>query len=163
LADFELDLKLSTGQSHSTTSRGEITEGTFDGKPDSCKRHPQVLSYIVSLRIQVLVTHHVELVIPSAQYFVRMLDGRIDTQGTVTELQSRGLLDSIVLEAQAAEEPEVVTAEELAIVANTSETDNALPDDGTVKSKRPKKLVEDEARASGSVKWRVYKAYLQAT
>jgi hypothetical protein len=110
------------------------------------------------------VTHHVELVIPSAQYFVRMLDGRIDTQGTVTELQSRGLLDYIVLEAQAAEEPEVVTAEELAIVANTSDTDNTLLDKGTInKSRKPKKLVEDEARASGSVKWRVYKAYLQAT
>jgi hypothetical protein len=106
------------------------------------------------------VTHHVELVIPSAQYFVRMLDGRIDTQGTVAELQSRGLLDSIVLEAQAAEEPEVVTAEELTIVANTSETNNALLDNGTIN--KPKKHVEDEVRASGSVKWRVYKAYLQA-
>jgi hypothetical protein len=103
-------------------------------------------------------------VIPSAQYFVRLLDGRIDTQGTVAELQSRGLLDSIVLEAQTVEEPEVVTAEELAIVANTSETSNALLEEGTInKSKKPKKLVEDEARASGSVKWKVYKAYLQAT
>lgn len=41
-------------------------------------------------RTVVLVTHHVELVLPGAGYLVRMLDGRVDVQGTVKALRERG-------------------------------------------------------------------------
>ena len=54
---------------------------------------------------QILVTHHVELVLPGANYLVRMLDGRIDLQGSVQELQDRGLLEVIAADAAAEEEP----------------------------------------------------------
>jgi hypothetical protein len=93
-----------------------------------------------------------------------MLDGRIDTQGTIAELRSRGLLDALVHEAQAEEVPEVVTAEDLAAVV---EEDKGASDKANTtteaKPKKPKKLIEDEARATGGVKWKVYKAYLKAT
>ena len=56
-------------------------------------------------RTVVLVTHHVELVLPGTYYLVRMLDGRIDVQGTVKDLRSSGMLDNITLEA-AVEETE---------------------------------------------------------
>ncbi|PVF92969.1 hypothetical protein CPB86DRAFT_743436 [Serendipita vermifera] len=116
---------------------------------------------LMANRTVILVTHHVDLVLPSAQYFVRMLDGRIDTQGTIAELRSRGVLEALVHEAQAEEVPEIVTAEELAAVV---EEDKGNSNDETdAKPKKPKKLVEDEARATGGVKWKVYKTYLKAT
>lgn len=90
-----------------------------------------------------------------------MLDGRIDTQGTPEELQSRGLLDVLVHEAQA-EEPTVVSAEELAAVV----AGDANPDENagaTAKPRKPKKMIEDEARATGRVKFSVYKSYLKAS
>lgn len=121
---------------------------------------------LMANRTVVLVTHHVELVLSSAHYFVRMLDGRIDIQGTVTDLQSDGRLEIFVHEAEANAEPEVVTAEELAVAA-TEDTQEAVDGDSNKaapsKKKQAKKLVEAEARARGSVKWKVYKAYLVAT
>ena len=86
-----------------------------------------------------------------------MLDGRIDTQGTPEELRSRGLLDELVHESQAEEEPVVVSAEELATVVEGDVGEE------TVKAKKPKKLIEDEARATGRVKFSVYKSYLKAS
>ena len=48
--------------------------------------------------MQILVTHHVELVLPGAYYLVRMLDGRIDTQGTIKELQAQGVLERVAVQ-----------------------------------------------------------------
>lgn len=92
-----------------------------------------------------------------------MLDGRIDIQGTTSDLRARGLLDVLVHDAQAEEEPAVVTADELVIAANNDSGTRMLGDSTLGKSKKPRKLVEDEARATGSVKWKVYKTYLKAT
>jgi len=91
-----------------------------------------------------------------------MLDGRIDTQGTPDELKSRGLLDVLVHESQAEEEPVVVSAEELAAVV---EGDTEVGPDATdaTKTKKPKKLIETEARATGRVKFGVYNSYLKAS
>lgn len=117
---------------------------------------------LMANRTVILVTHHVELVLPYSQYFVRMLDGRIDTQGTPGELQSRGILDVLVHESQAEEQPTVASAEELAaIVEGDEETQNDIK--ANDKPKKPRKLVEDEARATGRVKFHVYKSYLKAS
>ena len=70
--------------------------------------------------VQVLVTHHVELVLPGAYYLVRMLDGRIDTQGTIQDLRANGILDDIA----PAEELEA-HKEELAVEAANLEIDSA--------------------------------------
>lgn len=43
-----------------------------------------------------LISHHVELLLPSTDYLVRILDGRVDIQGTCQELRERGDLDGMV-------------------------------------------------------------------
>ncbi|KAJ6615389.1 multidrug resistance-associated ABC transporter [Mycena sp. CBHHK59/15] len=120
-----------------------------------CLRGP-----LLANRTVILVTHHVELVLPGAHYLVRMLDGRIDAQGTVKELRAQGVLEAIEHEAAV----EVKKEEELVVVAETVANDD---DADTVKepaaTKKPRKLVEDEHREIGSVKWTVYKSYLQAS
>ena len=90
-----------------------------------------------------------------------MLDGRIDTQGTVKELRSRGVLDDIThdetVEAHK-EEQAVETAEKAA--DPIEEVENGTPAE---QMKKPRKLIEDEKRETGGVKWNIYKTYLKAS
>jgi hypothetical protein len=92
-----------------------------------------------------------------------MLDGRIDTQGTLTELRAQGVLDDIAnseevkvheVEQQAA--AETPNAEEIAAEA----VEGARPAEET---KKPRKLVKDEEREEGGVKWNIYNTYLKAS
>ncbi|KZT57684.1 hypothetical protein CALCODRAFT_273206 [Calocera cornea HHB12733] len=115
-------------------------------------------------RTVVLVTHHVELVLPAAHYLVRMLDGRIDTHGTTKELREKGILSQIVVEetATAKEEDKKADAEEgkdPEVIA--VEAANGTPLEA-VKPKKARRLVEDETKAEGSVDWRIYSSYLVA-
>jgi len=88
-----------------------------------------------------------------------MLDGRVDTQGTVKDLRSQGVLDNITqdstLQAESKEK-----AVESAIPADTEVDDGTKPIDI---AKKPRKLVKDEHRESGGVKWTIYKTYLKAS
>lgn len=86
-----------------------------------------------------------------------MLDGRIDTQGTVKDLRASGVLEFIAQDAEAdlKEEEPVTTGE------TPEEGDPAAP--ATDEAKKPRKLIKDEHRESGGVKWSVYKAYLKAS
>ena len=54
------------------------------------------LGPLIKNRTVILVTRHVELVLTSAYYLVRMLE--IDIQGTAKELRERGALAAITLE-----------------------------------------------------------------
>ena len=117
-----------------------------------------------SFKFQVLVTHHVELVLPGTYYLVRMLDGRIDVHGTVKELRSRGVLESVIQDAESdpnkspEDESNSVTEE-----ANKDEVEGEPVAVRDTKTKKPRKLVKDEERESGSVKWITYKTYLKAS
>ncbi|KAG7085320.1 hypothetical protein E1B28_013860 [Marasmius oreades] len=112
-------------------------------------------------RTVVLVTHHVDLVLPGAHYLIRMLDGRIDTQGTIKDLRSQGLLEGIASEAGIeAHREQVAVAEEEGKAKATPEPE--VPGDAG-EQKKPRKLVKDEHRETGSVKWRIYKKYLEAS
>ncbi|KAH9924948.1 multidrug resistance-associated ABC transporter [Amylocystis lapponica] len=122
---------------------------------------------LLAHRTVILVTHHVELVLPGAHYLVRMLDGRIDTQGTVKELRERGVLDDI-----AQDESVEVHKEEQAVEAAEQEADAeidaAAEGDGETakpaeKTKKARKLIEEEKREIGGVKWSIYKTYLEAS
>lgn len=64
---------------------------------------------------QILVSHHVELLLPSADYLVRILDGRIDAQGTPAELRAAGELEGLIAleEAEAIKEEPTVTDEDV--------------------------------------------------
>lgn len=109
---------------------------------------------------QVLVTHHVELVTPGAHYLVRMLDGRIDTQGTIEELRAQGVLGSIMEDENITFEQEEPLVSIEVIEHRVPLEVKGKPSDGT---KKPRKLVEDEHRAEGSVKWNIYNTYLKAS
>ncbi|KAG6334903.1 hypothetical protein ID866_4184 [Astraeus odoratus] len=89
-------------------------------------------------RTVILATHQVELVLPAASYLVHMMDGRINAQGSVNELQSRGLLG--VIPRQPTQDPR-----EQVVQPN----------------KKPHML--DEPIESGGVKLSTYLAYFQAS
>jgi hypothetical protein len=99
----------------------------------------------------------VELVLPGAYYLVRMLDGRIDTQGTVKELQAQGYLKGIAHDAV------VETHKEELAVAETASISIEESLEAMEISKKPRKLVKDEHREVGAVKWSIYKSYLRAS
>ncbi|OJA13396.1 hypothetical protein AZE42_08993 [Rhizopogon vesiculosus] len=112
-------------------------------------------------RTVVLVTHHVELVLPGTYYVVRMLDGRIDTQGTAKDLRAQGVLDNIAQDSAAEvkeEEPVAATEAPVETQGDLDETDK--PADA---KKKPRKLIKDEHRETGGVKWSIYNAYLKAS
>lgn len=89
-----------------------------------------------------------------------MLDGRIDTQGYVKELRAKGILDEIAQDESIAahkEEQEAEATEEVATPVDVEE--EVQP----VSTKKARKLIEDEKRETGSVKWSIYKTYLKAS
>lgn len=86
-----------------------------------------------------------------------MLDGRIDTQGTVKELRAQGVLEHITQDSEAE-----VKQEEL-VVAAEAPVDQSPVEPAKDGSKKPRKLIKDEHRESGGVKWSVYNAYLKAS
>lgn len=124
------------------------------------------------------MTHHVELVLPGAAYLVRMLDGRVDTQGTLADLRARGVLEQIAHadSADAAPGPEPAQAAE-----EFTPVEAVLLDDGGdgeapgavvaeakdvakgAEARKPRKLIKDEKREEGGVKWEIYKTYLKAS
>jgi hypothetical protein len=85
-----------------------------------------------------------------------MLDGRIDAQGTIKELRAQGILEEITHDASVDAKTEEVDAAEIKAVEEPS----AEP--GT-DVKKPRKLIKDEHREEGGVKWSVYKRYLKAS
>ena len=111
-------------------------------------------SYVYGLTVvQVLVTHHVDLVLPGADYLVRMLDGRIDTQGNIKELRVQGVLEYVTDDAAVeAHIQEIVVAD--AVIEGESQEKEV---------KKPRKLVKDEHQEEGGVKWNIYKTYLKAS
>ncbi|KAJ7041095.1 P-loop containing nucleoside triphosphate hydrolase protein [Mycena alexandri] len=115
---------------------------------------------LLSNRTVILVTHHVELVLPSAHYVVRVLDGRIDAQGTVQELNTQGVLEVITHEAAVEVNNKKIPAVD---VAGDIPTVDLKPLIAPTNERKPRKLVEDERREIGSVKWSVYQTYLSAS
>jgi len=79
-----------------------------------------------------------------------MLDGRIDHQGAVDDLGARGILGDITRVAGVEvpkEEPETPRLKE-----DTKQRKASW---------KPRKLVEDEHREIGGVKWSIYQSYLK--
>lgn len=91
-----------------------------------------------------------------------MLDGRIDIQGTPKELRAQGVLEEITHDeaVQASQQEEPTQARE----SEVPEVEALTGDTAVAKDKKtPRKLVKDEHREEGSVKWSIYKTYLKAT
>ncbi len=88
-----------------------------------------------------------------------MLDGRIDVQGTVKDLRSQGILEGIEHVAAIDAHKESILAEKSSVEEEIDERSPKQDD----KPKKPRKLVKDEHRETGGVKWSVYKSYLKAS
>ncbi|KAL1696726.1 hypothetical protein GGG16DRAFT_43160 [Schizophyllum commune] len=110
-------------------------------------------------RTVVLVTHHVDLVLSGAHYLIRMLDGRIDTQGSVQDLRAQGVLDDI---AQF-EEAEAQKVEGTSVQEEAGPSDDVVDIEEPAVAKKPRQLIKDEHREVGGVKWHIYKTYLGAS
>lgn len=112
--------------------------------------------------------------LPGTYYLVRMLDGRIDTQGLVRDLRTHDLLDEITSDEVIEARKQYVAAAINAPYASSEtqrrasvETLRPAVETKAVgvpaKDKKPRRLVEDEHREKGSVRWRIYKTYLRAS
>lgn len=111
--------------------------------------------------------------LPGTHYLVRMLDGRIDAQGLVKDLRARGLLEEITsdetVEAHKEDEAAAAAATDEPATEPQTPAESASPSaerEGVnvpAKGKKPRKLIEDEHREEGSVKWRIYRTYLKAS
>ena len=89
-----------------------------------------------------------------------MLDGRVDTHGTIKDLRAQGVLEEIAHDASVdAHKEDLAAAEEAAIDPETAGVEVKKPED----DKKARKLVKDEHRETGGVKWRIYKGYLKAS
>lgn len=97
-----------------------------------------------------------------------MVDGRIDTQGSIDDLTALGLLDDLIHKSdEETQRLQKVMAEEAAVDGKTEDDKlSSSAPEGASKSpaaKKPKKLVKDEHREVGGVKWKVYNSYLRAS
>ncbi|CAG8540389.1 15319_t:CDS:10 [Funneliformis mosseae] len=137
-------------------------------------------------RTIILVTHHVRLCLKEASYLVTIDNGKVTVAGAVSELRSSGKLAAILEEADsrsefvkdsaelAAENVVKDDADKLHVSessANLSvgnvENEVNLGDVQKNKKKfssttKPKVLVEEEARPTGAVRFRIYKTYVRA-
>ncbi|KAI7904063.1 P-loop containing nucleoside triphosphate hydrolase protein [Cokeromyces recurvatus] len=113
-----------------------------------------LLGPLMKTRTRILITHHVKLCAKGCGYIVHIDNGSVDVIGTPSELRQSGKLASI-FESEEEEIVEEISAEEEAI-------ENTLPatDDNDVNQKKPRVLVEEETRAFGMVKLRLYKMYI---
>lgn len=107
-------------------------------------------------RTRILVTHHVSLCLPRASYAVQLSkNGVLVHAGSIDELKKTGNFENIIKAEQGVD---VVDEAE----ANVSEED-ATKKPSDEPASKPKKLIEDEKRETGSVKASVYTKYLMAT
>ena len=87
--------------------------------------------------------HHV---LPAADYLVRMLDGRIDSQGPFQDMRAEGTLENIALDAAVEVKKEL---EEAVFVAGDPEGFDGAPKSPLEETKKPRKLVKDEDHEMG--------------
>ncbi|CAO3626391.1 unnamed protein product [Cunninghamella blakesleeana] len=115
-------------------------------------------------RTRILITHHVKLCLGGASYLVHIQNGRVNLVGSPTELRSSGKLETILEEEKGQEkaddEGEAIEITELDETENDT-NDNTQDVDGDKKKKSPRVLVEEESRATGRVKLRLYNMYLK--
>ncbi|KAF9182238.1 hypothetical protein BGZ51_004856 [Haplosporangium sp. Z 767] len=132
---------------------------------------------IMKNRTCILVTHHVRLCIPTAKHIVLMNYGEITLQGSVQQLRDQGLLSQVLEEDEeqttdsdtdtvGEDEPESTST--LANVPkpvrrkSTAKDLNKAAEEPVVQAKDARKLVQEESREEGHVKWSIYMVYATA-
>ena len=122
-----------------------------------------------------------ELVLPGAYYYIQMQDGRMEVQGTVQQLRQQGILEDLEVNLISTEptlwslheEDEDLTLEDKLDNADhkSAELEAPGPDRAWIEAqqardphrKKPRKLIEEEARQIGGVQWTIYETYLRAS
>ncbi|KAG8803549.1 hypothetical protein FRC16_004675 [Serendipita sp. 398] len=139
---------------------------------DKCLKGP-----LLQGRTVVLVSHHIQLVAPRANYVVALERGKLLYQGGAQKFMESSVITTLVQTRHgpidAGEEKTVETAiekedgqaeestiEETTALDGPSDTQEATP--VLAKPKTPRKLVEDEARAVGRIGKRVWVEYVQS-
>lgn len=130
-------------------------------------------------RTLVLVTHHVDLVLPACSYVVRMNHGQVDFQGTVDELRERGSLSSLLRPSASGSRTASGSVTPAASTSELPDKEGNGKDTETKKTgevKASKSLVDKEGKAtlvvlsclqpdltpcSGSVSLSVYWTYIK--
>ncbi|KAJ7651661.1 hypothetical protein DFH06DRAFT_1270538 [Mycena polygramma] len=111
-------------------------------------------------RTIILVTHHITLCLPIANYLVELNQGRVLRQGSIKSFEESGVLQKVVeTEDYGFQEEE----EEVIAVPADNEADSVSSEvQPTKKARSNGKLIEAEARAEGRVSWRTYMTYIRA-
>jgi ABC-type multidrug transport system ATPase subunit len=126
-------------------------------------------------RTVILVSHHVQLCAPGAEYIVALDNGRVQFHGGREEFQSSGVMSSLV---QSSGEADVDDKGEAAITKvleplqeqadHSGESSQTTTVPGTPVSetkqekKAPRKLVEEEKRAVGRISREIWETYIWA-
>lgn len=100
-----------------------------------------LLGAIMKHRTVVLVTHHIDLVLPAVSWVVKLYEGRIESQGTVAQLCESGVLSSA-----RAEQSDMKVTEEGDAPTTKGESEAQAERKGPAKAAR--KLVDDEAKST---------------
>ncbi|KAK0481769.1 P-loop containing nucleoside triphosphate hydrolase protein [Armillaria novae-zelandiae] len=118
---------------------------------------------LVKGRTIILVTHHIGLCLPITSYIIELSHGKVLQQGSVQELEDRGVLHKVIdtedqpFASDDDSEPSATTA--------VNEADQLTNDS---ESRKPQlksgngKLIQVEARAEGRVSSRTYLTYIRA-
>lgn len=136
-----------------------------------------ILGPIMSKRTIILVSHAVGLVLPRADFVVVMKNGAISAKGTPRELANGEHLQGIFSAEVLAKGPESfldenndmseVESHEPSLEKSAEDLAHAVGRETEAKKseqdrKKSGKLVNAEEKATGSVRWAVYWAYLRA-
>ncbi|KAJ5272463.1 hypothetical protein N7478_007588 [Penicillium angulare] len=113
-------------------------------------------------RTRVLVTHHTTLCLSAIDYAVHLDNGRVCYTKTGNELRRDGGLQIPTNQALDAEFDDsiLMDATQSPGVTNASRPSCGIEDTQDGGKQPSRKLVKDEGRANGAVKWKVYKGYL---
>jgi ABC-type multidrug transport system fused ATPase/permease subunit len=123
-------------------------------------------------RTRILVTHHVSLALPRADYLVSLEDGSVDMAGFVDDLRPR-ISDLLSREHEVEEAAEEAIIEDVElpedgeclqkILSNRSRRKSSIANGNsdTIKRGPPKKFVEDENREIGAIDLAVYAEYIK--
>lgn len=125
-------------------------------------------------RTVILVSHHVQLCAPGAEYIVALDNGRVQFEGARDAFYSSGVLKQL-LQSEASdvqketEDSRVPTAEEIADAQPSASAEKAPdptattePDASKADKRPPRKLIDEEKRAVGRVDRQVWYTYLVA-
>ncbi|KAI8804937.1 P-loop containing nucleoside triphosphate hydrolase protein [Cladochytrium replicatum] len=121
-------------------------------------------------RTRLLVTHAVPLVLPNADFVLVMKSGSVVAKGPTAEIMKDKQALEILGQETSLGSPFEPVGQKSASMSSVAESDSESVEVRTeedsaqeaVLTKRPKKLVEEELRETGSVRFSVYKMYIDA-